>query len=199
MSVWTICYLWTYISRDHSGRCWAWGSFWLRKAQGQEKQQFPALINECMGRSFCLRDQRPADTCSGTEMIINKDPAFVSSWAPLNLFDLNEEEEETLNITLWRFSEKSLHSCGTAARSAGTWTSPRYHNLGTLTIRHFILKPAYFYFLSIQSCGFLKWTLEEMTLWYGWSCIEYLRWWMMIYRILLHSSWRGIVWLQERY
>lgn len=139
-------YLWACISRDHSGRCWAWGSFLLRKAQGQDKRQFPALINERMGRSCCLQDQRPADTCSGTEKIINKDLAFVSSWAPLNLFDLDEEEKETVNITLWRFSEKSLCSCGTAATNTGTWASPRYHNLRTLTIRHFFLKPAFFFF-----------------------------------------------------
>lgn len=94
MSIWALCCLWAYVSRDHSGRFWAWGSFWLRKAQGQEKWQFPALINEHTGRSFCLQDQRPVDTCSGTEKIINKDPAFVSSWAPLNLFDLDEEEEK---------------------------------------------------------------------------------------------------------
>lgn len=145
---------WAYVSRDHSGRCRAWGSLWLRKAQGQEKWQFPALINECTGRSFCLQDQRPADTCSGTEKIINKDPAFVSSWAPLNLFDLDEEEKEIVNITLWRFSVKSLHSCGTAVRNAGTWASSRYHDLRTLPIRHFFSEANIIFFL-IQSSGFL--------------------------------------------
>lgn len=190
MSVWNICYLWADVSRDHRGRCWAWGSFWVRKAQGQEKWQFPALINESMGRSFCSQDQRPADTCSGTEKIINKDPAFVSSWAPLNLFDLGEEEEETVNITLWRFSVKSLHSCG-KQRQMQESECPT-------TSGHFFFRNQHHFFFN-TNLSLLKWPLEEMTLWYGWSCTEYLRWWMMIYCILLHSSWRGIVCLQERY
>lgn len=51
-----------------------------------------------MGRPFYLQNQRPADTCSGTKKIINKDSAFVSSWAPSILLDLDEEEEEIVNI-----------------------------------------------------------------------------------------------------
>lgn len=153
-----------------------------------------------MGRSFYLQDQRPAGTCSGTEKIINKDPAFVSSWAPSNLFDLDEEEEEIVNITVWRFYVKSLRSRGTAVRNVRNlsilkipqplWTVPTRHFSAAASINSF----------GVQSYVFLQWPLKEMTLWYGWSCIECLRWWMMIlYCIRLHSSWIGIVWLQEGY
>lgn len=146
MSIWATCCLWAYVSRDHSGRFWAWGSFWLRKAQGQEKWQFPALINEHTGRSFCLQDQRPVDTCSGTEKIINKDPAFVSSWAPLNLFDLDKEEEKTVNITLKMFCEvltlkwDSSKNC----RNLSIPKTPQHQDPYKKTL--FFLKPAYFFF-----------------------------------------------------
>lgn len=153
-----------------------------------------------MGRSFYLQDQRPADTCSGTEKIINKDPAFVSSWAPSNLFDPDEEEEEIVNVTVWRFSVKSLHSRGTAVRKVRNLSILKIPwPLSTVPIRHFFAEASVNIF-GVQSYVFLKWLLEEMTLWYGWSCIECLRWWMMIlYCIRLHSSWIGIVGLQEGY
>lgn len=92
-----------------------------------------------------------------------------------------------------------LHSHRTAKRNVRNQAASRCHDLRTVLIKCFFAEASINIF-GLRSYVFHKWPLEEMTFWYQWSCTECLRWWMMIlYCIRLHSSWIGIVWLQERY
>lgn len=146
-----------------------------------------------MGKSFYLQHQRPADTYSSTRKIINKDPAFVSP-EHLQFFLTLMRRKKKLEIQV---SEDSLCSPHTheGQQQAGSKHPQDATSSGLLWANGFCWSLCEYFWITKSFIH--KLPLEEMTFWYGWSCTECLRWWVIIYCIWLDSSWIGMVRLQK--